>query len=313
MKVAVITRTKNRGVLLRRALVSVARQSYKDYEHLIVNDGGDRAQVEQALGVLAKEDQNKVRVIHNEKSLGMEAASNCGVRATEAPLIVLLDDDDSWQDEFLKRTVEVLQQQPSLMGVVTRSCLVLERLCSDQAKCTHVSPLNPELQSMKLAALAAENLFAVNAFVYRREAYETLEPYPEDMPVQGDWLFNLKFLARYEVGVIPEYLANYHQRVGVASHLGNTVRQSVPLHVSERVRAMNKLLRADLAAGRFGLGVLVSMAEYSAVKEDRSFCLRVRRRVRVNTLWGWIARSLGLPGYSPSPSQLTRRLSSVER
>lgn len=38
-RVGIITRTKNRPLLLRRAIQSVANQTYKNYVHIIVNDG----------------------------------------------------------------------------------------------------------------------------------------------------------------------------------------------------------------------------------------------------------------------------------
>ncbi len=39
--VTVITRTKNRTLLLERAIKSVLAQTREDWTHVIVNDGGD--------------------------------------------------------------------------------------------------------------------------------------------------------------------------------------------------------------------------------------------------------------------------------
>jgi len=47
-KVAVITRTKDRVLLLERALQSVHNQSMSDFVHVIINDGGDPGPVEPA-------------------------------------------------------------------------------------------------------------------------------------------------------------------------------------------------------------------------------------------------------------------------
>ena len=40
-KVAVITRTRNRALLLRRAARSVERQTFRAFSWVVVNDGGD--------------------------------------------------------------------------------------------------------------------------------------------------------------------------------------------------------------------------------------------------------------------------------
>ena len=47
--VAIITRTKDRPLLLRRAVESVLGQTHADWVHVIVNDGGDPAAVEQVV------------------------------------------------------------------------------------------------------------------------------------------------------------------------------------------------------------------------------------------------------------------------
>ena len=41
-KVAVITRTKDRPIFLKRALLSVSSQTFSDYIHVVVNDGGTK-------------------------------------------------------------------------------------------------------------------------------------------------------------------------------------------------------------------------------------------------------------------------------
>ena len=45
-QVAVITRTKDRPILLRRAIESVLRQSFGEWVHVIINDGGNPSTVD---------------------------------------------------------------------------------------------------------------------------------------------------------------------------------------------------------------------------------------------------------------------------
>ena len=45
-RVVVVTRTKDRPVLLRRAMESVLSQSFQDWVHVVVNDGGDPVPVD---------------------------------------------------------------------------------------------------------------------------------------------------------------------------------------------------------------------------------------------------------------------------
>ena len=48
-RVAVITRTMDRPMFLERALASVAKQTFRDYVHVVVNDGGDNDAVKSAI------------------------------------------------------------------------------------------------------------------------------------------------------------------------------------------------------------------------------------------------------------------------
>ena len=82
-KIAVITRTKNRPMFLARCIRTVLEQTETDWIHVIVNDGGDPGPVDAAAGQYADRYRGRLRVIHNETSAGMEAASNIGIRASE--------------------------------------------------------------------------------------------------------------------------------------------------------------------------------------------------------------------------------------
>src|SRR5579884_96060 len=108
-KVAVVTRTKNRPLLLKRCIESVLNQTYKDWFHIIVNDGGDVTTVEGVVAAYLDRYNGRVRVLHNETSVGMQNASNQGIRATESEYIGIHDDDDTWHGMFLEECVDYLE------------------------------------------------------------------------------------------------------------------------------------------------------------------------------------------------------------
>ena len=109
-KVAIITRTKNRPLLLARAMHSIRDQTFKDYIWVLVNDAGEQESVDE-IANQAREHGLECRVIHRDRSVGMEAASNHGIRESDSEFIVIHDDDDSWEDGFLEQTVPFLQQR----------------------------------------------------------------------------------------------------------------------------------------------------------------------------------------------------------
>jgi len=243
--VAIITRTKDRNILLKRAAASVAAQTYREYVWVVVNDGGDPEGVEQVIETCAVE-RDKITVLNHPKSLGMEAASNAGIKSVNSELIVIHDDDDSWKPEFLERTIGFLCSARGLQygGVVSHSTYISEEIRDGQVILHAQRPYNSWVQSIALPEMCSGNLFPPIAFVFWRREYDRVNGYDESLPVLGDWQFNLDFLAGSDIGVLPESLANYHHRdVGIAGAYGNSVGAGRDLHREYNTLVRNRALR----------------------------------------------------------------------
>ncbi len=260
-RVSVITRTKNRPALLGRAVRSVLKQTLISWEMLIVNDGGDREPVDQLVASMAKQAAGRIRVVHNPESLGMEAASNAGLEVATGEFIVIHDDDDSWEPEFLMTCVKHLDEADDCVGgVVTRSQRIIERLEDGVVAELESYPYTPGLSCITLMTMARSNMFPPIAFLFRRSAFDTVGQFNANLPVLGDWEFNLRFLAHFEIEVLAENLANYHIRPNTKSGIySNSVVGGLPIHQKYDTRLRNELLRDDMQRGRFGLGFLVNM------------------------------------------------------
>src|SRR5690606_31325740 len=103
-KIGIITRTKNRPILLRRALQSVVNQTLEDWQLVVVNDGGEKGPVDALFKEFSAAFKGRAQVIHNPQSQGMEAASNIGLDALKTEYAMVHDDDDSLHTEFFAET-----------------------------------------------------------------------------------------------------------------------------------------------------------------------------------------------------------------
>lgn len=212
-KVAIITRTKNRCILLRRAAESVASQTYRDFVWVVVNDGGDHAAVCAELECCGV-DRRKIRLLSHAQSLGMEAASNAGIRASNSDFIVIHDDDDSWEPDFLRKTVLFLESKGGQKygGVITHSTYISEEIRGADVIIHEKRPYMEWVRTVELAEMFCGNFFAPISFLFRRSLYSEIGGFNEALPVLGDWYFTLELLTKADIGVIPELLANYHHR-----------------------------------------------------------------------------------------------------
>jgi glycosyltransferase involved in cell wall biosynthesis len=260
--VAVITRTRDRPLLLRRARLSIASQTFRDLVWVVVNDGGERDPVDAEVAAVRGAGLPAI-AIHREASGGMEAAANAGIRATSSRYIAIHDDDDSWERPFLAATVAALEKHGDFVGVVTHSMAVIEEFLGDSIVTISRRRRTPWLRAVHLADLAVTNQFPPISLLFRRAAYEAVGGFDEGFPVLGDWEFNLKLAVQGDILVLPRALANYHVRVtGGASiaRYANSIVDERELHHLQDAVFRNRLLRADMAAGRIGIGILVALA-----------------------------------------------------
>lgn len=286
--VAIITRTKNRPILLRRALESVIHQTYVDWFLVVVNDGGEKAPVNALIKEYADQLKGKHKIVHNKDSLGMEAASNKGIAAEDSTYVVIHDDDDAWHPGFLQRSVDYIENNtmyPNLGGVVCVIEKVVERIEGDTVTELYREDCREWIKALTLWNFCHQNCFPPISFLYKREVYEKIGgPYNEKLPVLGDWEFNLRFLEQYDIGFIPEVLAYYyHREASTNSQYSNTVVDGVDKHQFYKNLLCNQLLREDLAQGKLGKGYLMNLTDTVVPMrlESGETIFRVREMERV--------------------------------
>lgn len=305
-RVAIVTRTKNRPLLLERALDSVLDQRFSDWTHVLVNDGGNPEAIQRAVAPRMGRYVGRLTLIDNPKSVGMEGASNIGVRASSSEFLVIHDDDDSWHPDFLARCVAFMDSndKPSLGcaygGVVTHSTRVDEEMREDGVRVITSAPFNTWMDAVSLSRLAAGNTFPPISFMFRRDVLEQVGPFREDLPVLGDWDFHLRVCAQYEIGLIPELLANYHHRIALqSSDYGNTVIATERKHHAYDALYRNELLRRDLREGKAGLGYLVNFGRSFDRLHAQIYPLeRLLARLSEIRIFRWLARPLYRGGRS---------------
>jgi glycosyltransferase involved in cell wall biosynthesis len=113
---AVVIPLFNKGVYIERALASVASQSTRPTEILVIDDGStDDGPAKVA--ALAGRDPS-IRLIR-QANAGVSAARNAGIRATKCEWVAFLDADDAYLPWFLEEIKELTRQCPEARLVGT--------------------------------------------------------------------------------------------------------------------------------------------------------------------------------------------------
>lgn len=123
-RVTVITPAYNVGKYIGEAITSVSKQSFGDFEYLVIDDGSH----DNTVDVTAEHARRDLRVrLIQADHRGHSAARNRGIREARGEYIAFLDGDDRWHRGFLERQVALLDSLPSNVGAVfCRSRVILE-------------------------------------------------------------------------------------------------------------------------------------------------------------------------------------------
>jgi glycosyltransferase involved in cell wall biosynthesis len=115
--VSVVVPTYDRPDRLRRALESVAAQTYPEVELLVVDDCSPTP-LEPVVAGVDLTGLAGVTYLRNEENLGGSATRNRGIRAAIGEYVAFLDDDDEWKPTKLARQVETFAESDPEVGLV---------------------------------------------------------------------------------------------------------------------------------------------------------------------------------------------------
>lgn len=104
--VSVIIPTYNRAGMVKIALMSVFRQSYKNIEILVVDDGSTDNTLEEVQKL--RQTHDNLILLHKENG-GCASARNMGLENARGDMLTFLDSDDQWEPYTIEKMVETLQ------------------------------------------------------------------------------------------------------------------------------------------------------------------------------------------------------------
>jgi glycosyltransferase involved in cell wall biosynthesis len=258
--VTIIMRTRERRVLLRRALEDVCTQSWQDWHLVVVNDGGDPGDVEQIVSEQS-ELSGRVTILHNEVPRGRGVALNQALSVSESQYIAIHDDDDTWHPSFLATTIAQLEATGEA-AVAVRTEIVWERVDGSSIVEEDREIFMPDVRELSLFHLLRTNRYVPISTVHRREVHDEIGLFREDVTVVEDWEFLLRLAQTGRpMGFIDSKpLAFWHQRPQASGTLSNSVFDLEREHRRFDLLIRDEALREH--ARRYGLGALLYFTGY---------------------------------------------------
>ena len=107
--ISVIITCYNEGEELRRAVESIRRQTYKDYEIIVVKDYNDD---EETLRVCHELETEGIRVLYSKVNVGVSVTRNMGIAVAKGDVVHTVDADDELPENALEIIVETFSKHP---------------------------------------------------------------------------------------------------------------------------------------------------------------------------------------------------------
>lgn len=105
--ISVVIPLYNKAHQIANTLYSVLKQTFRNFEIVVVDDGSTDNSVQE----VEKVNDIRIRIIH-QKNAGVSAARNKGIEEARYNLIAFLDADDEWKPEYLETQYNLFLKYP---------------------------------------------------------------------------------------------------------------------------------------------------------------------------------------------------------
>jgi glycosyltransferase involved in cell wall biosynthesis len=282
--VSIITPTKNRSKLLCEAMDSVQRQTFHQWEHIIVDDGSDDGTCEEVTRRMAAD--SRIRYVRRvgERS-GANVCRNIGIAESSGEFVVFLDSDDLLVPSCLERRVDVMQRNLDL-DFATFQTEVFEHAVGDIRR-----EFDPQLQGDDLLRfLFFECPWIITGPVWRRASLLRLGLFDESLPSWQDIDLHVRAItAGFRYLRFPD--VDHHVRWQFEPNKVSVEQRRSPHHLEATSALLEKfagLLRTgpgmDWVRQRALCSLYFFVAEHWIATGNLSSALRSWRRIRERAL-----------------------------
>jgi glycosyltransferase involved in cell wall biosynthesis len=207
--ISVIIPAYNAERTILQTIESVQKQTFKDLEIIVINDGSSDRTLE-----LLETIQDKRLKIYSYPNGGLPTARNRGISCATGDYLSFLDADDLWTEDKLEKQLSALEQNPEAGVAYSWIICMIESpdnpdyICfAPGKKVTFTGNIYPEL--------LLENFIGNGSnILVRREAIESVGEFEPTLKSCEDWDYYLRLAAKWHFVLVPESQIIYRKTAG---------------------------------------------------------------------------------------------------
>ena len=242
-KFSIIIPVYNAEKYLVTCLESVLKQTYQNYEIILVNDGSTDSSYDIAKKFTEKHEFIK---LYDQENQGASAARNNGIKVANGDYIIFLDSDDNWiSNDFLKTSADLLEnsQCDVLFFGYKKDVTPKENQNLHSGYYSHVKDkyVMNRLVKDKYISSSPCNKIIKRAFIIDHSLYFEVNRHAEDI----EWNYSL-LLYLNQFAVIPSTIYNYRTNPhSITAHISNTHYKDLEIIVNRLISNCGKLNLKD--------------------------------------------------------------------
>ena len=279
-KVSVLMSVQDGERYLRAAIESILDQTFANFEFLILDDASSDA----SRAIIASYDDPRIRLIENERNLGLTRSLNRGIRLSRGAYIARMDADDLSLPDRLQKQVDFLDADPQCAAVASFA----KKIDGNAAEVgVLTSPLEEEAIHRRLRR---GNCLAHGSVMMRMQPLESVGLYDETMTSSQDYDLWLRLSEEHRICCIPEFLYAWRDHSdGISRTLANEQKRFAEVAQDRaRMRSVSRILSlldggsVELRAGARLVAKLAREEElpFLATRVGMGFLSRLWRRLR---------------------------------
>ncbi len=194
----------NKGQFIENTLESIFKQTFSDYEIIIVDD----VSTDESLSIARRFESEKVRIIEHQKNRGLSASRNTGIQNASADYIAFLDADDLWKTDYLQKIHSLIQQFPEANLFATN----YEELYPDDvvvATNNNVALISDGIITDFFESSLAQPIYCSCSLCVAKPVFETIGYFNENITFGEDVDFNIRANSAYKLAYSIETLVIY--------------------------------------------------------------------------------------------------------
>lgn len=210
--VSILTITHNRANLIHRCIESIQKQTYSNYEHIII-DGASTDDTEQVVMGYSDPHIRYTKIEEKGPAVQMQKA----FELSKGELITFLDDDDEYLPEKVEKQVDCFARVNSNVGMVYCWMTYYDSNNPPMSGGKAIRYHNPTARgNVSALSVSGPNICGTPTLMVRREIIDELGCiYRNDIGFQGsDWEFSARICQITEVACLPESLVNVYVNHG---------------------------------------------------------------------------------------------------